>query len=209
MTYNELRDKLHAAVRSTFVGWSCVEDFDDATVWVEAEGPTGSTYYAVPYTVAGDGVELGQPVQVREVTTYEPVDKVMLSGDFTTVSKDEDQRLIFGWANVSVRKDGTRVVDSDGEHVPIEDLEAAAYLFVKEYRGTGEDHQGEQRGVLVESMVFTAEKRAAMGLPEGSTPDGWWVGFQLDDAADFAKVKEGQKLMFSIQGHARPEQVAA
>ena len=35
---------------------------------------------------------------------------------------------------------------------------------------------------LIESAVFTKEKMEAMGIPEGTLPTGWWIGFQVTDA---------------------------
>lgn len=120
---------------------------------------------------------------------------------------DDAQQNIFGWAMVSVRKDGTAVEDHQGDRIVIDELEATAYEFVLDARASGDMHDGGPvRGQLVESVVFTPEKLAKMGIPEGSVHQGWWVGFHVPSAEDYARVKKS-RLMFSIEGTAIREPV--
>ena len=37
---------------------------------------------------------------------------------------------------------------------------------------------------------------AAMGIPEGTLPVGWWIGFQVTDADVWEKVKDGFFCLF-------------
>ena len=60
---------------------------------------------------------------------------------------------------------------------------------------------------LIESVVFTEEKMAAMGIPEGTLPVGWWIGFQVTDEDVWEKVKDGTYSMFSIEGKAERVEV--
>lgn len=120
---------------------------------------------------------------------------------------DDAEQIVFGWANVSVRKDGTLVIDSEEDTIELADLEAAAYDFVLNAAATGDMHEGGVTGQLVESMVFTPEKLEAMNLPEGSVPAGWWVGFHVDDREVFDKVRKRERSMFSIQGTAIRERI--
>lgn len=46
------------------------------------------------------------------------------------------------------------------------------------------------------------DRMAAMGIPEGTLPVGWWIGFQVTDADVWEKVKDGTYSMFSIEGKA-------
>jgi hypothetical protein len=55
---------------------------------------------------------------------------------------------------------------------------------------------------LAEAVVFTPEKRAAMGIPEGSVPDGMWVGFKVDDDEAWQGIKSGKYKMLSLGGKA-------
>lgn len=112
---------------------------------------------------------------------------------------DVDKCLVFGWASI-VQKDGSAVVDLHGDIIDIGDLEEAVYEYALEKREAGEMHDRVTGvGKLVESMVMTLEKQRAMGIPEGSTPLGWWVGYKLQPDV-FAKVKSGEYPMFSIGG---------
>lgn len=117
----------------------------------------------------------------------------------------EDKQQVFGWANISIDKNGNYPLDWDGDVIQPEELEKAAYQFVLKYRETGEDHEGEAKGDLIESVMFTKEKQTAMGIPEGLVPEGWWVGFHIPDAEVFKKIKDGTYEMFSVQGTAKKE----
>lgn len=111
-----------------------------------------------------------------------------------------DERLVFGWANIALLRDGSIPLDWQGDIVPLEVLEKAAYEYVQFYGQTGEQHQGEAFGKVVESMVFTPEKMACLGIPEGTVHYGWWIGFHIPDQEIFNKIKDGTYKMFSIQG---------
>jgi hypothetical protein len=122
-------------------------------------------------------------------------------------SHDEERRLVFGWANISITKDGKIVTDSHNHQIQVSDLENAAYGFVLNFRETGDMHKGDSKGQLVESMVFSEEKTIALGIPEGTLPQGWWVGFYIEDDKVWKMVKNGDRPMFSIEGTARKEPV--
>lgn len=127
--------------------------------------------------------------------------------EFGIAKVDEFQNLVFGWASVSITKDGKTVVDSQEDIIEPDELETAAYAFNLQFRKTGEMHQGEAKGELVESFVVTPEKLEKMGLPRDALPIGWWVGFHIPDDEVFAKVRSGAYSMFSIQGRAIREEV--
>lgn len=125
--------------------------------------------------------------------------------EYKILKSDDDKHLAFGWANVAVTIDGQREPDLQGDLVTPEVLENAAYRFVEFYRRGGEMHYegGGQVATLIESVVFTREKLAAMGIPEGTVPLGWWIGFHVLDEEVWEKVKTGEYSMFSIEGEAR------
>lgn len=117
---------------------------------------------------------------------------------------DEDRRQAFGWASISVRVSGELVVDWQEDQIDTQTLEQAAYQYTTSFGKAGEMHEKSGVGRLIESVVFTPEKAKAMGIPEGIMPQGgWWVGFQVDDADVWEKVKDGTYSMFSIEGTAR------
>jgi hypothetical protein len=118
------------------------------------------------------------------------------------ILKVEDQRLVFGWANVALSVDGQPVVDSHNDTIDADTLEKAAYDYVLRFRDAGQMHSGGSVGRLVESFMVTPDKLVAMGLAPDALPVGMWVGFKIDDADVWAKVKSGEYPMFSIQGKA-------
>ena len=115
---------------------------------------------------------------------------------------DDVQQRLFGWASVAIHKDGTQLVDLQGDAIDIEDLEEAFYDYVKEAGGLNVQHEGPVRGVIIEAMVFTPEKIAALGLPPDSLHQGAWIGFEVPDRADYDLIKSIGCVMFSIEGSA-------
>lgn len=134
----------------------------------------------------------------------EPVKKVQR---FKIQKLDEDKRLVFGWANVSLTVDGELVEDYQEDMIDPEELEAAAYKFAELYRDGGEMHERTGIAVMVESIMLTEEKQEAMGIPAGTLPVGWWIGFRVTDDDVWEKVKSGEYSMFSIGGEAIREEI--
>lgn len=121
---------------------------------------------------------------------------------------DEDHQIAFGWASVAFSKSGDQVVDSHRSMIDTEDLETAAYFFTLHFRELNECHGPGCCGQLVESFMVTPEKLEMMGLQRDALPTGWWVGFHVEDADVWEKVKKGEYTMFSIEGLAVEEAVA-
>lgn len=122
---------------------------------------------------------------------------------FDITKAREDECLVSGWASVAVQADGSLPLDWQDDVIAPCTLEKAAVNFMMDYRGSGVMHEGEEQGVVVESMVFTKEKQAAIGIPEGVVPEGWFITVKVLNPEVFAKVKDGKYKMFSIQGHAK------
>lgn len=118
------------------------------------------------------------------------------------VTKSTDEGLVSGWANVAAYPNGEVPVDWQDDVIRPEVLEKAAIEFMMEYGGSGVMHQGECKGLVVESIVFTKDKQAAIGIPEGTVPEGWFVTVKVLDPTIFEMVKSGVFKMFSIQGRA-------
>jgi hypothetical protein len=133
---------------------------------------------------------------------YRSIELKKSSSDFIIKKTDEDKQLVFGWAQVAATADGQVIEDWQHDIVTPEDLETAAYAYVLNFRDTGEQHNPDlrQKGKLVESVVFTKEKMAAMGIPEGTLPYGWWVGYHIDDPEAWDAIKSGEYQMFSVEG---------
>ena len=126
----------------------------------------------------------------------------VLKGKFKIMKSDDDKMLAFGWASVSMRVDGELIEDWQKDIVEPEELERATYEFVELYREGGEMHERGGAAVLIERIVFTEKKMQAIGIPTGTLPIGWWIGFKVLDKAVWEKVKDGTYLMFSIEGEA-------
>lgn len=129
------------------------------------------------------------------------MDNVRLN--FNLYKARDEQRLVSGWANVSVNADGSIPVDWQGDIIPPDVLEKAAIDFMLDYRSSGVMHEGSGVGTVVESIVFTKEKQAILGIPEGTVPQGWFITVKVHDEEVFQKIKQGVYRMFSIQGVGR------
>lgn len=136
----------------------------------------------------------------------EPASNV-IKGRFKIAKSDDGKHLAFGWANVAIRADGEEIEDWQEDIIEPEELENAAYQYVLLYREGGEMHERGGAAVLVESVVFTEEKMQAMGIPAGTLPIGWWIGFKVTDKDVWEKVKDGTYPMFSIEGEAERVEV--
>lgn len=136
----------------------------------------------------------------------EPASNV-IKGRFKIAKSDDGKHLAFGWANVAIRADGEEIEDWQEDIIEPEELENAAYQYVLLYREGGEMHERGGAAVLVESVVFTEEKMQAMGIPAGTLPIGWWIGFKVTDEDVWEKVKDGTYPMFSIEGEAERVEV--
>ena len=158
-------------------------------------------------------IEKGAEFELKGLDASGTPTKVMIGhgwestkeNNYTIAKMDDDKRLVFGWASISVKADGEQLEDLQHDLINPEDLEEAVYEYVLNFRDTGEEHRPHLRkkGKLVESCVFTAEKQKDMGLPEGILPVGWWIGFKIEDDEAWEKVKNGTYRMFSIEGKAQ------
>ena len=120
-------------------------------------------------------------------------------GSITKV--DEDKRLVFGWANIIKDEQGQLLLDRQDDFIDSEDeLEKAAYQYVLNSRDGGEMHIRKGVSTMVESVVLTKEKQAALGIPEGVVPTGWWIGFKVLDDRVWSQVKKGDYVGFSVHG---------
>ena len=169
--------------------------------------PEYKPHMTLAYIDPGTEYELGE-IDATGTTTQVMIGQGWESShesEYTITKIDDDKRLVFGWASISITADGEQLEDLQHDLIDPEDLEEAAYEFVLHFRDTGELHNPRLRkkGKLVESCVFTAEKQKAMGLPEGILPVGWWIGFKIEDDEAWEKVKNGTYKMFSIEGKAQ------
>lgn len=123
--------------------------------------------------------------------------------NFEIAKSYEAEQLVSGWANVSVNADGSLPLDWQDDVIPPCVLEKAAIDFMLNYRDSGVMHAGGTQGTVVESITFTKEKQRAIGIPEGTVPEGWFITVKVHSTELFKQVVAGKYKMFSIQGRAQ------
>lgn len=133
-----------------------------------------------------------------------------LSTKASIVKFDDERRHVFGI--FSVAKVGEDlVIDHEDDSIDPDDLEEAAYGHVLDARIAGENHLRKGVGDLIESVVLTPEKCAAMVKALGETgivakidvpAVVWWGGYHVHDDAVWKAVKDGEYVSFSIGGTA-------
>ena len=178
----------------------------DRGIKLESTFPTYKPHMTLAY------IDPDEEYELHEIEASGTATKVMIGhgwestkeNNYTILKTDDDKRLVFGWASVSITVDGEQLEDHQKDMIDPEDLEEAVYEYVLNFRDTGEEHIQSMRkkGKLVESCVFTEEKQRAMGIPAGIIPVGWWIGFKIEDDAAWERVKNGTYKMFSIEGKA-------
>ena len=62
-------------------------------------------------------------------------------------------------------------------------------------------------GISGAAVHQRVKKMEAMGIPVGTIPVGWWIGFLVTDEEVWEKVKDGTYTMFSIEGEAERVEV--
>ena len=133
--------------------------------------------------------------------------KINKSHRFAVMKSDDDKRQVFGWGSVAVRADGEVIEDYQEDVIEIDELEKAVYDYTANFGTAGEMHERADIGKLIESVVFTKEKTAAMGIPDGILPAAWWLGFHITDEDVWEKIKTGTYSMFSIEGTGVREEI--
>ena len=181
-------------------------------------GTTSGKVAAGGAAAVGTGAVVHERNKLRANAVYiDPYDSTTLgkSYDFEAVGEiskiDMDKHLVFGWISVS-KINGAPVVDRQNDYIDPADLEEAAYAYVHGSRvggdmhGRGIDDTPRKVSDLVESVVFTPEKIAKMGLP-ADFPIGWWGGFKVHDEQAWDDVKKGKRTGFSVHGKGRRTEV--
>lgn len=127
---------------------------------------------------------------------------------------NDEQRIAFGLASVVHGPDGELIEDAHGDLLEADSLEKAVYEFNLFSRDADVMHVERGIGLLVESMVITPEKFAAIGesldldMP-ADPPVAWWVGFKVFDEEVWKAIKAGVLPMFSITGEGERTEIAA
>jgi Putative phage serine protease XkdF/Phage Mu protein F like protein len=174
----------------------CAKDAGVASVHVASTQPAGDDDDRMRYAADPDvGLTIDTDTE-GDIVHAKRADMVL-----DVLKVDADKQLVFGWASV-VEKNGVAIIDKQGDIIPVDELEGAAYDFVIHSRDQGDMHAKRRQGTIVESMMFTKEKQTALGIDLGQV--GWWVGFKVTDPDLWAAHKRGERPEFSIGGAAVP-----
>lgn len=142
------------------------------------------------HTALESAVRLGKGLQAR--------------GRVAPLFKDGMRHQAFGKLSVIELASGQVVTDLHDHVIYEPELEVAAYAFNLEFRAAGDRHglydTPGSVGRLIESVVLTKEKQAAIGIPPGTVDICWWVGFQVDNPQTWNKILSGEYAMLSIGG---------
>ena len=118
---------------------------------------------------------------------------------FPIAKRDDSTHTITGWAALSRDASGAPVIDYQGDHIPVAELEKATQQLMADGGGGKAGVMHERRiGDITEMMVVTADKRAALGFGEG--PEGLVVSLKIHDEAAWQRVKSGELKELSISG---------
>lgn len=146
----------------------------------------------LPVSIGNGGIANASMYRVVSVTEE-------VTGIITKI--DEDKRLVFGWASIIKDTEGKVLLDRQDDFIDDEsELEKSAYQYVLTSRDGGEMHIRKGVSTMVESVVLTKEKQEALGIPEGTVPVGWWIGFRVNDERVWDEVKKGGYSGFSVHG---------
>lgn len=188
----------------------CGSDTDGAT-WCEQcmEVGTNKVRKSEPSVQFGTHPKEFVPTTPRVISPDPvPVSSGIDLGWSGSISKvDTEKRQVFGWCSLT-EVDGEKVVDRQGDFIPLDEVEKSAYHYVINSRKGGDMHKRDGESPLhtsdmIESFVVTPEKLENLGLERDALPHGWWVGFKVNDDKQWEEVKKGDKVHFSIHGKGR------
>lgn len=120
------------------------------------------------------------------------------------LKRDDEQRLVYGWAYVATI-DGELSVDHSGETIDPDTLTKAATDFMLNVRIAKAMHQGDAVGSVVHSLPLTNEIAKSLGIE--TNREGWIVALKIHSDEVWELVKSGKLASFSIGGRAKRERV--
>lgn len=138
-----------------------------------------------------------------------PIGRALLRSVSSIVKVDQAQQVVFGWAGQYVDVDGQPIVDLQGDIIEPSEIEKASFGYLTDHRASGIMHEGKAVGHIVASLVTTPDVVKAFFGDDVKMPVGWIIGVKYDNPAIFKRVVDGELPMFSIQGTADREEVAA
>jgi cation transport regulator ChaB len=140
---------------------------------------------------------------------YKALEKIektetQISIDAEIKKSDDELRVVYGWASVVENAD-KEIVDWHDDVITVDDIVEAAHDYVTNSRKAKVMHNGGAIGHVVESLVFTKDIQAALGINLGKV--GWFIGMKITDDEYYDRVKMGEYKMFSIGGRGMREEL--
>lgn len=120
--------------------------------------------------------------------------------DVVLFKVDEEQRIVYGWANVITEK-GQPVIDTQGDIIEADELVKATTEYMKSERVAKHNHRGDQIGTVLHSFPMTFEIAKSLGI-DTKGREGWLTGMHIAKDELWEKVKSGDLKAFSIGARA-------
>lgn len=120
------------------------------------------------------------------------------------LKRDDEERLVYGWAYVST-VNGQLSLDHSDEFIRPEQLAKATTNFMLSMRTAKRMHSGDAVGEVVHSLPITKDIATALGLE--TDREGWVVAIKVYDDQVWQDVKSGKLPAFSIGGSALKEAI--
>lgn len=200
-TVNDQREALEAVIKDAYVGdktWVWLRDFDATTAWFQVEDGDGTGTFQQNYTSSDDGVAIsmdGERIEVRQSTTYVPVDPV---GQSTTQESSGGHM-----AKIQIEEsEHTRLTETAGRVTALESERDTAVKAKEAAESALESFKAEQKvaadaatvidGVAKEAEVtFTPLEvvglKAALPIKEGALDVEAFTTTVANEAAAIAK----------------------
>lgn len=116
------------------------------------------------------------------------------------VKVDAERQLVYGFASVITKDDGSYEEDTQGDVIFEEDLLDAAHQYMRKSRQIGLNHRIKSGiGEVVESVVLTRDVQKALGV-HPPRPVAWFIGAHVANPEIWARVRSGELAAFSIGG---------
>lgn len=136
---------------------------------------------------------------------HETVEKRGEQSD-VVLKMDDERRLVYAWASIARRADGSLPVDSQGDVIDTPEAlrawEDAFYEFLPNQPTADDMHEDYGVAKISGGLVFTPELTKAMGIPDGVLPTGALVVTKIPKTSRgdmlWEDIKAGRRRMMSI-----------
>lgn len=141
------------------------------------------------------------------------VDKSVTVECFKTA--DDERRLVYAWASIARKADGSLPVDSQGDVIDTPEAERAwedAFYDFLPAAGTADDmHTDFGIAKIVGGLVFTPDLAKALNIPDATVPTGALIVVRVPRTARgdalWADIQTGKRRMMSIVASVAREEI--